>query len=70
MAYVDKELQTAFTHLRKTPAATITILNGTHKSRDQVLFSIELGFPFKCWSFDWCVHFVEWIHGILEQGND
>jgi len=34
MAYVDKELQIAFTHLRKTPTATIIILNGTGKSRD------------------------------------
>ena len=31
---MDKELQAAFTHLRKTPKATITILNGTDKSRD------------------------------------
>lgn len=34
MAYVDKELQAAFTHLRETPTATITILNGADKSRD------------------------------------
>ena len=34
MAYVDKELHLAFTHLRKTPAATIITLNGTDKSRD------------------------------------
>jgi hypothetical protein len=34
MAYVDEEVQIAFTHLRKTPTATIIILNGTSKSRD------------------------------------
>jgi hypothetical protein len=63
-------LLTAFTNQVKPPTAAISIPTGMYRLSKQILLSIELGLPFECGGLDWRVHFVEWVHRVLEQRNN